>query len=296
MKCHPTIGLVAAVVLTLSCSEKREIVSKVDACPDFYRTQSACTDPGELGVLYDEIPTVYDALCAVIKTQLIHPLEVGPHRDVIPQEREFEDTVYLSVHSMLSDLLAYDSAGLARTRAPQDRLVVACLHHSLLLASILRERGIPVRIRFGFAPYIGRMVGMDVAISHVVCEVWDDEESRWVYIDPDREMIDFPAGEFITGAEAWRDWRQGRLETGKFRSAFFTEEQSLLDMLRLDLLYALREEIMYWGDSGPPQVPAIAGLSQHEMESLDQIAALLRHAGSNHEELSRLRDQVAFLR
>jgi hypothetical protein len=197
---------------------------------------------------------------------------------------------------MLSGLQSYDSAGLTIDRAPKNRLVVACLHHSLMFASILRERGIPVRIRIGFAPYIGRMVGKDVNISHVVCEVWSEGESRWIYIDPDRRLVDFPSEDFITGAEAWSGLRQEDIDVEKYRSAFFGREQSVLDMLRLDLLYSLREEVMYWGEAGAPSIPEMDDLTQEELHTLDRIAELLKQSGSHIEDLRLLRDSVAFLR
>jgi hypothetical protein len=288
--------ILLAQALTIACADSNKSVSKAEANPDFYIPQSQTTDPGELARLYRDLPAENSGICELIKKQFIHPLEVGPYRDVIPEERYFEGTVYHSVRALLSGLLKHDSTGLTLEREPQKRLVVACLHHSLLFASILRERGIPVRMRVGFAPYIGRMVGKDVNISHVVCEVWNDDDSRWMYVDPDRHMVDFPSDDFITGAEAWRQLRAHDLDISKFRSAFFEEEQSVLDMLRLDLLYGLREEVMYWGDSGAPEIPRYRELTGAERRVLDRIAQLLERAGANIEELRILRDSVRYLR
>jgi hypothetical protein len=117
-----------------------------------------------------------------------------------------------------------------------------------------------------------------------------------MYIDPDRCMVDFPADEFICGAEAWQQLRRHDLDVHRFRSAFFTEEQSILDMLRLDLHYALGEEILYFEEAGAPNVPKMEDLTLPELRALDRIAALLYHAGSHTRELSRLRDSVSFLR
>ena len=282
-------------VLTITCSDPRKSVSKAEANPDFYLPQSQSTDPGELAWMYQNLPSDNNSLCKLIKKQFIHPIEVGPYRDVIPEERYFEDTVYQSVREMLKGLLQYDSGGLTEERQPENRLVVACLHHSLLFASILRERSVPVRIRFGFAPYIGRRVGKDVNISHVVCEVWNDAQSRWMYVDPDRHMVDFDSDEFITGAEAWGQMRAHDLDITKFRSAFFEEERSVLDMLRLDFFYGLREEVMYWGDSGAPEIPKFTELSRTERRALDRISQLLEQAGGHTKELRHLKDSVEFL-
>jgi len=287
---------VIAQFLILSCSQTCETVSKAEANPDFYLSQSSRTDPGELAFLFESLPRDNDALCGLIKKQFIHPAEIGQYRDVLAEERYFEDTTYQSVSAMLSGLLKYDSRGLTMERDPQDRLVVACLHHSLLFASVLRERGVPVRIRFGFAPYIGRMFGKDLNVAHVVCEVWDDEKSGWIYVDPDRHMVGFPSEDFICGSEAWQKLRQHDIDVDKVHSAFFTGEQSILDMLRLDLLYALREERMYWGEFGAPDVPEMDDLASDEIAMLDHIAELMKYSGSHIEELERLRAGIDYLR
>ena len=147
--------ILISLVFVLSCTDSRKSVSRAEANPDFYRSQSQITDPSELAWLFQNLPADNNAICALIKKQFIHPLEIGPFRDIIPEERSYEDTVYQSVGAMLQGLLQYDSTGLTENRKPENRLVVACLHHSLLFASILRNRSIPVRIRVGFAPYIG---------------------------------------------------------------------------------------------------------------------------------------------
>ena len=148
-----TIALILLTqIAALSCSTADKTVSRAAANPDFYLSQSQSTHPRELAWLYQDLPRDKNSICELIKKQFIHPLEVGPYRDLIPQERYFEDTVYHSVHAMLSGLLDYDSAGLTQKREPQNRLVVACLHHSLLFASILRHQGTPVRIRVGVCP------------------------------------------------------------------------------------------------------------------------------------------------
>lgn len=55
---------------------------------------------------------------------------------------------------MLRELLERDKNGLHSERPPNKRLIVACVHHSLLLASILRYRKFLVRLRAGNASYI----------------------------------------------------------------------------------------------------------------------------------------------
>lgn len=77
---------------------------------------------------------------------------------------------------MLKKLLERNKNGLVGTRKPEERLVVACVHHCLLLALILRARGIPVRIRAGYAKYIGHQ--KNIRVTHTICEVWDEKNKQ----------------------------------------------------------------------------------------------------------------------
>lgn len=114
----------------------------------------------------------------------------------IGDKRRFEDLNFVDMGGMLSGLAERGEAGLTFTRSPRERLVVARWHHGLLLTSMLRHQGVPVRMRAGFARYIGQDSGLHV--GHVICEVWDEERDRWGLVDPDRQMVDFlkptPAG------------------------------------------------------------------------------------------------------
>jgi hypothetical protein len=155
---------------------------------DFYKQYSEFTDPGEYAYLYENLPDSLTELCHLIKAQIIHPWsDLSKYRELIPKERSTEDYKYPTVKSILEGLLSYNSHGLVKDRKPEDRLLLTCRYNSILLASILKYRGIPVRVRYGFAPYLdpGYHAG------HVICEVWNINENRWMLVDPSMNMIDF---------------------------------------------------------------------------------------------------------
>ncbi len=292
-----TIALILLFLAAAGCSTQHEKVSRGEANADFYLPQTERTDPGPLAFMFEDLPESYDDLCETIKKQFIHPVEIGPYRDILPKERYYEDSVYLTVNDMLAGLMGYDSSGFTPDRRPQDRLVVACVHHALMFTSVLRQRGIPVRMRFGYAPYIGREFGVDLGVGHAICEVWDEAGSRWMYVDPDREMVDFSRDDFECASESWQKLRRDDYEPKWYKSAFFKGEQSILDLLRLDLLYALKEEPMYF--DGPPvapyDIPELDDLTSDELATLDRIAELMKNPGAHLEELRRLKESVGFL-
>jgi hypothetical protein len=173
---------------------------------DFYRQYSSFTDPGEYKYLYKNLPDSLPELCSLIKSQFIHPIvELPQYRDQIPKERWNETEKYTTVKSVLQGLLSYDSRGFVKDRKPEDRLVLGCRENSLLLASILKYRGIPARVRYGHAAYL--IPGFHA--NHVICEVWNEKDKRWMLVDPSTNMIDFSREKFAFGNDSWLKMQKG---------------------------------------------------------------------------------------
>ena len=77
--------------------------------------------------------------------------------------------------------------------------MLICRDNALLLASILKYRGIPARVRYGFAPYL--VPGFHA--NHVICEVWNEKDNRWMLVDPSADRIDFAREEFDFSNDVW---------------------------------------------------------------------------------------------
>lgn len=167
---------------------------------DFYRQYSSFTDPGKYEYLYENLPDSLPELCSLIRSQFIHPhAELPKYRDQIPKERWDEALKYPTVKSILEGLLSYNSSGLVKDRKPEDRLVLGCRHYSILLASILKYRGIPARVRCGHATYLIP----DFHTSHTICEVWNENDKRWMLVDPGTDMVDFSRENFDFSNDLW---------------------------------------------------------------------------------------------
>ncbi|MCD4773308.1 MAG: transglutaminase domain-containing protein, partial [Bacteroidales bacterium] len=76
------------------------------------------------------------------------------------------------------------------------------------MASILKYRGIPARVRYGFAPYL--MPGFHS--SHVICEVWNENNKRWMLVDPSTDMIDFSREEFDFSNDVWLKMQKEKID------------------------------------------------------------------------------------
>jgi len=167
---------------------------------DFYRQYSSFTDPGEYEYLYKNLPDSLQELCRLIRSQYInYGWELDKYRELIPQERWNESGKYPTVKSALEGLLSHDSRGLVKDRKPEDRLMLICRDNALLMVSMLKYRGIPARVRYGFAPYL--IPGFHA--NHVICEVWNEKENRWMLVDPSADKIDFAREEFDFSYDVW---------------------------------------------------------------------------------------------
>lgn len=284
-----------ALFIFVSCSSEKSEYHPPKQVLEKHLEFSKYTNPGEHSYLYDELPESLDELCDLIKKQLIHPFDLKKYSDKIPKDRVFEDREIPTVSLMLAELLKRDENGLVVSRQPENRLVVACVHHSMLLASILRHREIPVRIRAGYAKYIGD--NNDIRVSHVVCEVWDHKYRRWLLVDPDRRRIDFPRQEFEFAYDTWKRLKRKNLDEKQYVSRYSTMDQATVHLLCHDLSYVIGDEELYWKD--PPIVAksqsGITGLSEDELQLLDKIATFLKEPDFHLDELVGIQKETNFL-
>jgi len=176
---------------------------------DFYRQYSTFTDPGEYAYLYKNLPDSLPELCSLIRSQFIHPFaELPQYRDKIPKDRWNEYKKYPTVQSILKGLVTYDSRGLVKDRKPENRLVLGCRECAIILASVLKHRGIPARVRAGHADYLAP----GFHVSHTICEVWNEKEKRWMLVDPSTGMIDYSREKFDFSNELWLKMQKGEID------------------------------------------------------------------------------------
>ena len=254
---------------------------------DFYRQYSFFTDPGEYEYLYEKLPDSLPELCSLIKSQIIHPYNDLPkYRELIPQERWNEAFSYPSVKSILEGLVSYDSSGFINDRKPEDRLVLGCNQNAILLASILKFRGIPARLRTGHATYI--MPGFH--ISHTVCEVWNENEIRWMLVDPSMDMVDYSREKFDFSNELWLKLQNEEIDPNLYGiPRRYTGLVSIVGKVCTDLASILGTE--YPIDQYAPILDDIFQnnqLSSKQIETLNKISELMKLIDS--ESLSELKE------
>jgi len=160
---------------------------------------------------------------------------------------------------------------------PPQKLVSNCRDHSVLYAALLRNAGIPARVRCGFGGYFERGKWID----HWVVERWDGR--RWVIGDPqldgtmkaalrlDFDPMDLPGGAFVSGGEAWRACREGGDDPQRYGILEFWGWEFVCANLVKDVAALAGRELLPWDAWGIMLTP-YAELSPAALAALDALA------------------------
>ena len=120
---------------------------------DYYRTQSPITNPGQLGELFDPLPDSPGEIITVIHGLIIHKLVADAYHVSLSQNQRSEQHLR-TIRQILQRIQDLVRTPLIEPKTPAERLVDVCRDFAVLPTSILRHKGIPARMRVGFASYL----------------------------------------------------------------------------------------------------------------------------------------------
>ena len=222
---------------------------------EFYAAQGVFSDPGELARHYDALPDDPRELALVVRRLMIHRLEGGLFDFAIADERLRDDAETRYIDEILKLILQRDDEPLTVPRAYADRFVGICRDFALLYCSFLRAKGVPARIRSGFADYFGTD---GFHYDHVVTEYWDGQHG-WRLADAqvteghkvDFDPMDVPRDRFLVAGKAWQLIRAGKADAKTFGvslpdGAALVGEWFVAGNIRLDLAAANKVETLLW--------------------------------------------------
>ncbi len=212
----------------------------------YYGSQSGVTDPEKYIPLYDVLPDDVASLCKVIQGLLLHRWWIDQYGVNISEEQK-EEIKIRKMTRQLKRILELNNSPLITARKPESRLVGTCRDYASFLTSFLRHKGVPARMRVGFATYL--MPGQ--YIDHYLCQYWNDKESKWVMVDAQIDDLqrramnitfdtcDVPEGLFLPGGKAWQTWREGKANPDLFgifevRGSWFIGCDMIFDMMSLN--------------------------------------------------------------
>jgi hypothetical protein len=139
----------------------------------------------------------------------------------VPEDRN--DAQVRPAAAMIERIQELEPSPLAEARPPLKRFLGNCRHFATLTCALLRNKGIPARVRAGFAGYFVADTWMD----HWIIEHWRPTEERWVRVDPqyDDESLQMlhpnatseslAQQMYLSGGETWQRCRRGDLDPNR---------------------------------------------------------------------------------
>jgi hypothetical protein len=206
---------------------------------DHYRKFSLYTYPGlYLEAIKTSLPEDVRDIGQLIRMNTIHRTTLaagntGTNADLkygdmnkVPWWRQPEDDNLVTAAAMLAELYRRDPRGLVAQRSVENKIVVTCRFVAILMASVLKSKGIAARVRSGNAAYFDMGDLGKVSADHWINQFWDEKGGRWITIDVDGSLgisdfdpYDMPENVFDFPAQAWLNIRAGKVDPIRFYNA-----------------------------------------------------------------------------
>jgi excinuclease ABC subunit A len=262
----------------------------------FYAAHGLMTDPREQAALLETLPADLSGLSHVVQGLLMHPFETELYQVELSKVQRKEVNIRPAAE-MLRQIHSLDPRPLTEARPPAERLTGNCRDHAVLFCAMLRQQGIPARVRVGFAAYLGP----DLNYNHWITEVWDAVGQRWRMVDaqldePQRkkhkvtfDTLDLPPGQFFTAAQTWAQCRAGKLKTGKYGHSRKLRGWNYIRTSLLQELAALNKvEVLPWDIWWDLATKDDTALTLEERKLLDQAAALINNLDESFSDMTTL--------
>jgi hypothetical protein len=273
--------MTAILILSSICVS----LATMSADPDDHQ-HTRWSDPGSHRTRLSELPVAPAALADTLEGFIIHHAVARSRGFEVPPEAE-NDRNLRRVSRLLDVAVRRDARPLIRHRALADSLCGTCHDFALLASSVLREHGIPARLRVGFANYFqaGRWE------DHWVCE--HRSHGRWTILDAQLgprartglriafDVADVPSTSWRPAASIWRALRSGELDPsacGVFSAgitgSWFVAASVMRDMAALAGVESLPWD--YWGIGRV--ICATHEVTEEQASAIDQLATALEPA------------------
>jgi hypothetical protein len=246
----------------------------------------------------DNLPNDLKKLVAIVQGLLIHQFVAEALYGVtVPDERIDRESHIRRAEELLDVIHSLDPAPLSTPREPNKRLVGVCHHFAKVLLAILRAKGVPARMRYGFGAYFNPGFYED----HSLVECWDGKRRCWILVDPqfddiwrkhlriEHDILDVPRDLFLTAGEAWTKCRTGVLDASKFgifqgnlRGWWFVAGNLIKDIASLN-----KVEMLQWDAwTGMPR-PNNSMRDKKRLLFFDRLAELTCNPDSSFKELRK---------
>jgi hypothetical protein len=245
----------------------------------YYASQGPLTDPGPEAHALTGLPGDLPGLTRVVQGLVFHYFADEAIFGWRPPRQRIAEIDTRHASAMLARLAALDAGPLTEPRPPERRLVGCCRDFTVLLCTLARAQGIPVRARVGFARYFS----LGFHVDHEIVEWWDAGQHRWRLADPQLsehhlahyrigfDPFDVPRDQFLVGGRAWQLCRSGDADPETFGLAPELSQPRGLSFVRShvvqDLAALNKMELLLWDVWG-----LMRAESDAELALLDEVA------------------------
>lgn len=278
---------------------------------NFYKEFSIYTNPGLYQKNLIDLPDNIKKIGELIRKNIIHrtTLTAGNTRtnldkkfgdmNKVPWYRQPEDDILVTAPAMFAELYRRDKRGFSNNRKEEDKLVLTCRFVSIIVASILKSKGIPCRVRSGNAPYFNMHSLGKVSTDHWINQYWDSKQNKWITIDvdgswslnDDLDPYNIPEGKFDFPADAWLAIRNKKTNPNYFYNAGDVHGSIVVFWsLFYDFHCLMNDEIIYlYGPINNWGVPKVFdNLSEKELKKIDTLALLMQDPDKNFDKLQKI--------
>jgi hypothetical protein len=270
----------------------------------YFATSGPFTESGVHLKAIQQLPNDIEKLTEIVQGLSIHMFTAKEFYSTKLDQTRIENEAHIRHFDKLLDkVMELDNSSLEVSRQPGKRIVGVCHHFSKLLTGFIRAKKIPARMRYGFGNYFNAGYFED----HSICEYWNEEEKRWVIVDPqfDRiwiknlgiqhNVLDVPNDKFFKPAESWLLCRKGKLDPYQFgifqpemRGLWFIAGNLVKDVASLQ-----KQELLQWDSwSGMPR-PNNSMTNKKTLKFFDELAELMAQPDNNIEEVKKYYEQIA---
>ena len=259
---------------------------------DFYKQTSMYTNYEGFYNYFKSLPDDLDELSKLIRNNIMHRVTLikafKTGNESITKKYPWyrnrcDDDILLTAPKKISELIRQNTISLTNSRRVEDMIVVTCRYVSVLTASILKAKGMIVRVRSGFAPWIRE----NEACDHWICQYYNKTEKRWVDYDVDEQIHDDKPKKIITAAQSWLSVRSGKVDVNYFVHGTKTRGLPMLARsLFFDFHALMNDEISYL--FFPTYIDTdkeFFKLSTDELKELDDLATLMLEPDKNFDQL-----------
>ena len=260
-------------------------------------------------ILKNDLPDDIREIGLLVRKNFIHRTtlaagNVGTNADLkfgdmtkVPWWRQPEDDILVTAPAMLAELYRRDEHGFTMERKAENKLVLTCRFVSVMMASILKSKGVPARVRSGNALYFDMGELGNISTDHWINQYWSEQENRWITIDVDGSLslkdsfdpYDMPEGKFDFPADAWLNIRAGKADPNHFYNAK-PERGAIVVLWSLfyDFHSLMNNEIIYIYGTQYGTYEKFKNLTPTELEKIDNLAHLMQKPDDNFDALMKI--------